>query len=297
MISNYLTDLRAAGRSPATLESYDQTLHAFCRYLANHRVRGFRNVRADDIRGHLLSLREGGAKPSTVRQRAIILACFFNWLVRQGNLRVSPMQGVTRPKAASSGRKPLAKEEAMAMLAAGYRSRKPVRNVAILYLLLDCGLRASELLNVRSADYSQGAGTLVIRGKGGKQRIVRMGQRCTIAFELNLAERDGDLWGLTRKGLGKLVRRLGAQVGVRTYPHQLRHTFACYFLDAGGNLDELQCLLGHASIVTTMIYASAGQEARALRSHAEHSPGDRLEEAAPVRSGPLALPSPPEGRH
>jgi len=276
-IVGYLTDLKVAGRSPTTLESYGQTLRAFCRHVGAHQVRHPQQVRADDVRGYLMALREAGDKSSTIRHQAIIIGCFFNWLIQRGNLRSNPMRQVTRPKATSSTRRPLAKEEVVAMLAVANRTRKATRNTAILYLLLDTGVRASELLGIHASDYSQATSTLTIMGKGNKQRTVRMGQRCKAAFEEYLAGRDDGLWGLTRGGLEALVERLGHKVGIHTYPHQFRHTFAAYWLENGGGLDELQVLLGHASIATTMIYVRVGQQDRALRSHAEHSPGDRLQ--------------------
>ena len=127
----------------------------------------------------------------------------------------------------------------------------------MLYLLADCGLRVSELLSLKRGDYDSATAMFTVQGKGGHVRLLRMGTRCQEAFDVYLARVDGCIWGITREDVGAIFRRLGKKVGATVYPHKFRHSFSERFLDDGGTIDELQYLLGHANIATTMTTTSA----------------------------------------
>lgn len=275
-ISDYLIDLRAAQRSSLTIGSYGQVLRDTCRYLATHGIEDWAKVTPPDLRCYLVALRDGGLKASTIRTRATIVSAFFNWLVEQGLTNSNPMMLVHRPRKPQARISVFTRAELLDLFTAVEHTYEPTRNRAILHLLLDCGLRASELLKLKPQDYDPATATLTISGKGRRMRVVRMGHRCQEALEAQLVAADGNLWDITRVELGKLIRRMGKRAGVRAHPHKFRHTFSYRFLDAGGTIDELQIILGHSDISTTMIYAAAGQEERALRSQVQHSPVDRL---------------------
>jgi integrase/recombinase XerC len=263
--------LEAAGRSPLTIASYRQTLASLQRYLGRVNVR---RVKAEQLRGYLSSLHQ--LKPGTIRTYLCIVSCFFGWLVEEDVIKENPMAHVRRPRKPQQWRPVFSTDELVAILHAAEDTDNPTRNKAIVYLLLDCGLRLSELSGLKPSDYDARSSTLRVNGKGAKVRVVGLGKHSQEALEEHLAQTNGSLWGLQRAGVKALIYRLGHKAGVGAHPHKFRHSFANRFLDAGGSIDELQTLLGHSSIATTMIYASAGQQARALRSHAEHSPGDRL---------------------
>jgi len=272
----YLADLQAAGRSPLTIESYRGTLATLTRFVAAHGIEDWSDVSPNDLRQYLTALQGNGLKSSSVGVAATITSSFFNWLDIQGLVQANPMQRVKRPRKPQRIVKTFTDAELRAMFAAAGSSPNPARNKVILSLLLDCGLRASELLSVEPSDYDWATSTLTVKGKGRKVRLLGVGRRSKEVFEAYLRCVDGNLWNLRRPGLAKVIRTLGNRAGVKAHCHLFRHTFACRFLDAGGTIDELQYLLGHASIVITMIYACAGQEARARRSHAMHSPLDAL---------------------
>lgn len=162
------------------------------------------------------------------------------------------------------------------MRAVAEQSEKAIRNKAMLYLLLDTGMRTSELMSLQRHDYDPVRSMFTINGKGSKVRTVKMGTRCQAAFETYLRGTDSSLWDISIWGFRDMIHDLGEKAGVRANPHKFRHTFSARFLDAGGTIDELQYLLGHESIETTMIYAMAGQQERALRSQVQHSPVDGL---------------------
>lgn len=270
LLASYLRELEAAGRSPLTIASYRQVLGALLRFLGCKVQR----VKVEQLRAYLDAQRH--LKPGTVRTHCAIASAFFNWLVEEKVIKENPMKHLRRPKQPHQWRPVFTTDELMDILQAAEHSGNPIRNKAIVYLLLDCGLRLSELSHLKPTDYDARSSTLRVNGKGSKVRIVGLGKHSREAFEEQLAQTNGSLWGIQRAGVKALVYRLGRKANVRAHPHKFRHSFSSRFLDAGGTIDELQCLLGHTSIQTTMIYAEAQQQERALRSHAEHSPGDRL---------------------
>ena len=271
IISAYLLDLEAAGRSPLTIASYRQHLTELAQFFGG---KGIRRLSAKDLRAYLVSL--SNLKPSTIRTRSTIISCFLAWCVQEGIIKENPMTHVRRPKKASQRREVFSTRELVALFKALDGTHSPTRNKAMLCLLLDTGLRAAELLSLKRESYNPTNATLTVMGKGRKVRVVRIGARCQQAFETHLWGVDGQVWDITGEGFRDMVRLAGEKAGVHANPHKFRHTFSDRFLDDGGSLDELQYLLGHANISTTMIYAAAGQEARALRSLARHSPVDNL---------------------
>lgn len=276
IIVDYLFDLKAARRSEATLSSYCQALRDLVRFLWDCDIHDFREVGVLEMRTYLNSLQDAGLKPGTIRLRATILSCFFNWCVQERIIEENPMLHVRRPKNPRQLRKVFSEGELFKIFTAVEHTHDPIRNRAMLYILLDCGLRASELLSLKREQYDAAKGMLTVNGKGKHIRMVMMGQRCKGAFEAHLERVDGSLWGITREDFGAILHRLGQKADTEANPHKWRRTFANRFLDAGGTIEELQYLMGHSDISTTMIYAEAGQQARALRSHAEHSPLDNL---------------------
>jgi len=272
----YLFDLGVAGRSPLTILSYQQALQDLARFLEAAGVHDFTQVSVNELREYLSGLQAAKLKPSTIRTRCTILSCFFNWLLQENAIVVNPMTRIRRPKKPDRHRQAFCIGEIVNIVKAAGSSRNPLRDTAIILLFLDCGLRLSELSALRPNDYDPVTSILLIKGKGSKLRALNMGQRCRRTLEAQLETTNGSVWGIKRGGIRDLIRRLGKKAGTKATPVKFRRTFADRFLAAGGGLDELQYLMGHSSISTTMIYAAAGQEARALRSHADHSPVDRL---------------------
>ena len=271
IISAYLLDLEAAGRSPLTIASYRQHLTELAQFFGG---KGIRRLSAKDLRAYLVSL--SNLKPSTIRTRSTIFSCFLAWCVQEGIIKENPMTHVRRPKKASQRREVFSTRELVALFKALDGTHSPARNKAMICLLLDCGLRAAELLSLKRESYNPANATLTVMGKGRKVRVVRIGARCQEAFETHLRGIDGHLWDITGEGFRDMIRQAGEKAGVHANPHKFRHSFSVRFLDDGGGLDSLQVLLGHSDIGTTMIYTQMGQEARALRNLARHSPVDNL---------------------
>lgn len=236
-------------------------------------------------------------RPRTVKDYYGHLRTFFRWCVAQGELAVSPCERITPPTARADQVQPFTEAEVRAMLAAARaKTAHPRRNEAILTLLHDCGLRASELCGLTVGDVDLGGCTVTVLGKGNKHRRVPFGRVAKRALYQYLAEQrdrrpvedDSPMFTsdrgrrasgsepLTRSGLLQMIERIGAAAGVRdTHPHRWRHTFAVDYLRAGGNVFALQRLLGHTSLSMTNRYVALAQTDLQAQ-HREFSPADRL---------------------
>lgn len=225
------------------------------------------------------------------------LRSFWNSLVDLDEIDASPMRRMKPPRIPDDQVQPFADEQVEAMLAAAARSTHPRRDTAILLLLLDTGIRASELCALRFRDYQVTQRLVTVEeGKGKKRRALPLGANTTRALLHYLREhereQDAPLFvsdrgvtageHLTRSGLGQLIRRLGraARVqGVRCSPHTWRHTFAINFLRSGGDVFTLKELLGHTTLVMTNRYVALAR-ADIQRQHRAHSPADRIKKRA-----------------
>jgi site-specific recombinase XerD len=172
--------------------------------------------------------------------------------------------------------------------------RSPERNVAIILLLVDTGMRVSELCGLRVEDADRGTGELTVLGKGNKKRRVYMGNQARRALwryletDRRWARAEEPLFtsitgtgcgaGLTPCGVRDIIEKSGYAAGitgVRCSPHTLRHTFAINFLRGGGNLFELQQLMGHSDLTILKRYVALA-EADLAQAHRAASPADRM---------------------
>ncbi|HJU76445.1 MAG TPA: tyrosine recombinase [Sphingomicrobium sp.] len=208
--------------------------------------------------------------PATVARRSAALRRFFGFLVDEGFRRDDPSSALPRPRL----QRPLPRildeadirrlfERAEDRAASG--EALAVRNLALLELLYGSGLRASELVTLPRGALRKGQPFLILRGKGGKERLVPISSRAEAAVGQWLEFVPGDsAWlfpsgkrHLSRVRLFQVVRAMAADAGIapeRISPHVLRHAFATHLLSGGADLRVLQSLLGHADIATTQIY-------------------------------------------
>ncbi|HEX8236057.1 MAG TPA: tyrosine-type recombinase/integrase [Abditibacteriaceae bacterium] len=221
-----------------------------------------------------------------------VLRTFFGWLVKEGVLEVSPVSRIAPPVARSNQIQPFTSEQVGLLLQAARKSLHPRRDEAILLFLLDTGVRATELCELKMSQLDLDGRRCTVRGKGNKTRTVYLGRRTVKAvwnylkedpreddepvFVSDRGTRAGD--PLTRSGLLQLIRRLGRAAGIqsaRCSPHTFRHTFAVDLLRSGAHIFALQQLLGHTSLHMTNRYVALAQ-ADIENQHRLHSPVDRL---------------------
>jgi len=310
LIGYYILFCQAEGKSTETVRWYRQKLECFADFLKEHnRPTQIEEIDAWHIRDFIHWLQTGvkvgennpyrptedrPLSPHTVQGYVRTLRAFFNWAVREGLLEESPMTRVKTPKAPKLTM-PFFTEEEMQRLLKAAKGKGPInhRNYTIILVLLDTGIRVSELTSLRMQDLYLTEGYFKVFGKGGKERIVPMGRTCRLAlfryvhkFRPQPALASIDNVFLTRDGrplradyVYKIVadacRKAGIQ-GKRIGPHTCRHTFAHHFLMNGGDLLTLQRILGHSSLEVVKLYVNLDTK-DLLSQQRKYSPVDTLQ--------------------
>jgi len=240
------------------------------------------------LRRYLVGLSAAGLSPRTAARRLSALRQFFLFLLREAVRGDDPTERLDAPRATRSLPKYLTEAEVAALLDAvaspSSASLSPDRAAMMrvaLELLYATGLRVGELLALPARALRADAPMLVVRGKGGKERVVPLSDAARAAAAL-LPVREppspflfaGRAPGeaLTRQGFALLLKQVALAAGLdpaRVSPHVLRHSFASHMLARGADLRSLQLLLGHADIATTQIYTHVeeGRLAAVLRAH------------------------------
>lgn len=289
----FILSRQAMRCTPKTLAHYTYTLSAFIDWLKAQGVRDVADITPTHVRAYLVHLQTRGLKDTTQHAHARGIRTWLNWLVAEGDLDASPMRKVAMPRLEKRIPPPFTPEEVQALLAAC--DRKTVlgaRNYALCLVLLDSGLRASEVVSLKVGDIDPRTGLATVMGKGRKMRQVVLGAKARGAILKMLGHRpevrQGDpLWlaynnrgepvgRLTTHGLQVTLRRLGRKAGVVPCgPHRFRRTFALWCLRNGMDIETLRLLMGHSSLAVLQRYlALAGEDLQ--RAHAAHSPVDRL---------------------
>ena len=279
------------GLSANTCTGYGQDLRLFTDYLKRRSVASAADVRRDDIVDFLANEREKGRRGSTRSRRTAAIRSFFRFLKERHRLSVDPSALMDAPKKAKVLPRVLSEEETFRMLDA-VKDDDPIslRDRAMLEVMYGCGLRVSELCELRFDSLVAEGELLRIFGKGSKERIVPIGGAAGRALNDYLsAAREfftrGDLAEthvfvtrrgkpFTRQGVFKIVRTRAMAVGIaadRISPHVLRHCFASHMLAHGADIRAIQELLGHADIGTTQIYTHI-DTARFSEIHKKHHP-------------------------
>lgn len=218
------------------------------------------------------------------------LRAFFALQLRRGARADDPTALLDPPKLPRSLPKALTEREIEALLAApDVSTPEGLRDRAMLELMYAAGLRVSELVGLPATAVNLRQGALRVTGKGGRDRLVPLGEEAQHWLQRYLAEARPVLAGKrapaalflipggeppTRQAFWSLVKRLAAVAGIdprRISPHGLRHSFATHLLNHGADLRALQMLLGHASLSTTQIYTLVARE-QLKRLHAQHHP-------------------------
>lgn len=308
-IAEYILCCRIEGKSPKTIGWYRQKLEYLDGFLRQGGHSGLiREIRTADVRSfihHLQSEVKADANhpskpernerlsPHTLLGYFRTLKAFFSWTIREGFLEDNPMAGIRTPKVPRLVMKSFSESEVRDLLCSFDRKTCfGFRNYAMVLLLLDTGIRASELTGLRLGDLHLEEGYIKVLGKGRKERIVPLGYtsqrtlwKYLRKFCVEPALATIDRVFLTRDGqpmkidwLYKIVSRAcrGAGIdGKRIGPHTCRHTFARQFLMNGGDLLTLQRILGHSSLDVVRLYVNLDTR-DLLQQQRRHSPMDVL---------------------
>jgi len=235
------------------------------------------------IRDFLLSQRElKGWSPKTFKTYRQYLSTFFDWAIRYGYIKTNPVTPILSPRLPKRLPRFLSREDINKLLAALNleRSRNPyevARNRAILMTFILSGLRLSELINLKINDVDLLARTIFVeQGKGKKDRIVPIHFQLVptlIAYKKVLLQFSPEsryffLGVQSRQRVDthtiyRLFQRLSSRCGIKIRPHLLRHSFGRISIESNLSIYKLRDILGHASVSTTMLYASSSQESTA----------------------------------
>ncbi|MFC1974365.1 tyrosine recombinase XerC, partial [Chloroflexota bacterium] len=224
---------------------------------------------------------------TTVQKYYRALSSLLNWLIEEELLVYNPLVKIKVPRAEKKVIKALDSNEVTQLINAFGNTFEGKRNKAIILVLVDCGLRLGELLNLKLPDVNTEQQLLKVDGKTG-ERVVRYGTTTWKALNKYLKLRarvnghNNSLW-LTEKGITlrdssveTLFIKLARKTGIHVHPHLLRHTFATLWLRNGGDSLMLQRLLGHTTLMMTNRYCQAVGCYDALESHKRYSPVDNI---------------------
>lgn len=264
LVKGYGLYQQAKGCSPITRETARRALAGLARDLPQQCLDDATAITP----GHMVEWAAGMDKyaAATRDQRIAKVKAFFAWAAREGFLSDSPAAGLKRPRN-NWQPTPMTKEQLKRVLDEAGKTRLPERDTAIVSLLIDTGLRVSELCAAPVNALDLDSGQLRVVGKGGLQRTLIVGKRTKSALWRWLMVRpqcDAPNLFVSRNGkplartiLGRHIRHIGERAGVTPcYPHLFRHTFAVMYLRAGGDAYSLQYLLGHSDMTVTRMYVS-----------------------------------------
>ena len=293
LIDLYLLRCKVEGKSPNTVRAYQWTLERFIAALHEDGAPD----QADAIeRDHIYTYlgRFTHLAPDTRHRYFREVRCFFNWLVESDYLEQSPFRGVKNIRLPQRIVRPFSAAEVGQLLAACGDQPVGARDRAMVFTLLDTGLRCSEIVMLEIEDLDMDAQRLLVRfGKGNKQRVVPFAERCRDAIEDYLALRgansgpffvaaspQGELKdgvALRPNGLKQMLRRLGRKTGIqKVHAHRFRHTFATWAIEHDARELDVQYLLGHSSPDMVRRYSSSYRSEQAAQRHYRFSPGDQM---------------------
>jgi integrase/recombinase XerD len=228
-------------------------------------------------------------RASTASRELSSFRRFYRYLLRQGRISADPTLNIASPKQVRALPKSLTEADVEALLSApDIGDTLGLRDKAMLETLYATGLRVSELVTLKVAEASLDMGVVRVMGKGGKERLVPLGEEAVGWLKRYLVEARPHLLNgktsdamfvtarhgeMTRQAFWYLIKRRAVQggVGKPLSPHTLRHAFATHLLNHGADLRVVQMLLGHADISTTQIYTHVARE-RLKQLHASHHP-------------------------
>ena len=279
------------GLARNTLAAYRRDLTGFAAWLAARPGASvtLSTVAAADILGWLAA-EHSRTRATTANRRLAALRRFYAWARRQHVLQHDPCLNLAGAKPPPRLPHTLSEADVERLLQAPeVREPRGLRDRAMLETLYATGLRVSELTELRVLHVRLNDGVVqVVGGKGGKDRLVPLGEEALVWLTRYLAEARGALLKgrpcdsmfvthlggpMTRQGFWKIVKQMALRAGIRVpiSPHVLRHAFATHLLNHGADLRVVQLLLGHSDISTTQIYTHVARE-RLKVLHARHHP-------------------------
>ncbi len=305
LIEEYKLNLEAGNRSQDTISWYLDILDGFFfKYLPSEMIiRPINKLGREEVRSYIKHLQSsnrwpnrvhqdreyGKLSPFTIQGRIRALKAFWGWLCREAHIDSNPLAGLPLPKVPKNMIVILEKEQIIQLLKAIDKyTPLGARNYTILLLLIDTGLRISELTCIKMTDMDLTKSYIKVLGKGQKERMVPFSTYtrkelmkyinryrlnfCGVNSSYLFPTKDGD--NISVNCVQQAIRRLALKVGmqdVKCHPHIFRHTFATMFLVKGGSPAILKEIMGHESFQTTQKYLHP-QPQDLRKQHIKYSP-------------------------
>lgn len=260
-----------------TLNSYLSDINIFISYLNQEKI-NYKNINCDIIRGYLKYLDVNKYKSSSINRILSSLNDYYSYLEKNKIIRYNYFKDINRPRKEKRLPNFINYTEYMNLINTVQKENNEylkIRNLLLLEILFDTGLRVSEAVNIKISDIDLKNNSLKVLGKGNKERIVYFGDYAVtyleeyLALRKNIKSKDNEylFWNkdyqrLTRRGAEYLINTIAkkALLKQRITPHTLRHSFATEMLNNGCDIRSVQELLGHKSLSTTGIYTHVTNE-------------------------------------
>lgn len=278
-------EMMAVERSAArnTLTAYARDLEDASGFLAG-KGRDLSDASAEDVEAYFHAIGARGLAPATAARRRASVRQFYRFVLGEGWRKDDPSRRVDAPKKGRSLPKVLSRAEVEGLIQAAWRKDADgaggLRLACMIELLYASGLRISELLALPLQALARDPAYLMVKGKGGKERLAPLNDAARAAVKAYLPVRPKFLpkgvkespWlfpsrgaggRLTARRMAQLLDEAAAGAGIdpqRVSPHVLRHAFATHLLEGGADLRAVQTLLGHADIATTQIYTHVAED-------------------------------------
>ncbi len=273
LIENFLDFVSyEKGLSKNTQLSYRNDLLKFSNYLTKKKILNLNSLNRNDIRNYLLKLKSDGLKPSSISRHIVSIRKFFEYLLQEGLISEDPSALIHSPKIWKNIPETLSVNEVTTLLS--YISslknyRHAFRDKVMIELSYACGLRVSELVNLKLNSIYFEESYIQVTGKGQKDRLIPINKSTLIIIDEYIkTERlkynidNNHLFlsqhrkFLTRQRIWQIIKKHIKNAGIikNISPHTLRHSFATHLLENGGTLRAIQEMLGHSNISTTEIY-------------------------------------------